>query len=430
MTIHQRHRGSSTQERGNEKNRKGKKNRREREIGRWIAKKLDEISLIISPRLATCASSASPDVESRLAISDSELLQNAQLLRRRRSLDRTSNWVPRASRVVRQAPADHTPLLEPYDDSDIEYYITERLSTGSIAADWRTVALAVLVVVVFLLTGTLFFALVEEWSALDALYFSASTITTCGLGDYAPRHTASKIFMIFYVVVALLLIGSAFGLLARATIYRHEWLVRRMQQQQYHNPTIDDGASDDSSSLTGRLDRCWSAWTGLNPLVQRSAIALLMLTAVVASTAVFFTQVEQWTLLDSVYYAVVVSSTIGFGDVVADSSAGKAFSIALMLVGSIAVITSLTSIADVFVQHAQRQLANEVLFAGLTTDSLTAMDLNNTGSVSQQEFLEFMLVHMGLVAPADIAAINRRFHELDQNHDGSLNTHDIYRRFR
>jgi hypothetical protein len=41
----------------------------------------------------------------------------------------------------------------------------------------------VYLVVLLLLSGTLFYSIVEGWSPLDAFYFSATTLTTVGFGD-------------------------------------------------------------------------------------------------------------------------------------------------------------------------------------------------------------------------------------------------------
>jgi hypothetical protein len=41
-------------------------------------------------------------------------------------------------------------------------------------------------VVSLLVSGTTFFSLVENWSVVDAFYFSVTTLTTVGFGDPLP----------------------------------------------------------------------------------------------------------------------------------------------------------------------------------------------------------------------------------------------------
>ena len=68
--------------------------------------------------------------------------------------------------------------------------------------------------------GTWFYARVEHWSALDALYFSVTTLTTVGLGDLSPQTDAGKIFTILYIFVGIgvlsgfvILLGERSGLI-------------------------------------------------------------------------------------------------------------------------------------------------------------------------------------------------------------------------
>ena len=51
--------------------------------------------------------------------------------------------------------------------------------------------------------GTIFYSLVEGWTALDALYFSVTTLTTVGLGDYTPQTGIGKLFTIVYVLAGV-----------------------------------------------------------------------------------------------------------------------------------------------------------------------------------------------------------------------------------
>jgi len=63
-------------------------------------------------------------------------------------------------------------------------------------------------VLAILLLGTWFYARVEGWRPLDAFYFTITTLTTIGYGDFAPRTDAGKIFTIVYIFVGLGLISS------------------------------------------------------------------------------------------------------------------------------------------------------------------------------------------------------------------------------
>ena len=301
--------------------------------------------------------------------------------------------------------------------------LTADITVGSALLTWKTLVGALCVVVIFLLVGTLFFGLMEDWSTLDALYFSTSTITTCGLGDFAPSRVASKVFMIFYIISAIALIGSALGLLGQAALLRHEKVREDAVRASYHGPV----SPTEQISATGIAaeQSIFDSCHRLSPIAQRSLLAAVVLVLILLASALFFTLDQGWTVLDSLYYAVVVSSTVGLGDVVSDSSWGKVFSIVLMLTGSAIVATSLTSIADLFIQNTQRRMAERILRANLLPESLSAMDFDCSGSVSEQEFMEFMLVHMGLVAASDIQLIRQRFRDLDRDHSGALEAADL-----
>jgi len=67
-----------------------------------------------------------------------------------------------------------------------------------------------LILLALLVSGTVFYSTVEEWSIVDSLYFSVITLATVGYGDFAPRTTAGKLFTIFYIFVGIgLFVGVA-----------------------------------------------------------------------------------------------------------------------------------------------------------------------------------------------------------------------------
>ena len=92
-----------------------------------------------------------------------------------------------------------------------------RVSIGAIMSgiredpDFRGLAVAV---GGLLGSGTIFYMLVENWSFVDALYFSTIILTTVGLGDGSPSSDAGKLFTVAYALIGigvLVAFGTAFA---------------------------------------------------------------------------------------------------------------------------------------------------------------------------------------------------------------------------
>jgi voltage-gated potassium channel len=69
---------------------------------------------------------------------------------------------------------------------------------------WRLVALLIVTVIV---AGTIGYMLIEGWSAWDAFYMTAITITTVGFGEVHPMSTAGRAFT---VVISFTGVGAMF----------------------------------------------------------------------------------------------------------------------------------------------------------------------------------------------------------------------------
>jgi hypothetical protein len=73
----------------------------------------------------------------------------------------------------------------------------------------------VYLVVLLLLSGTVFYSIVEGWSPLDAFYFSVTTLTTVGFGDLAPQTALGKLCTVLYLFVGLGIIGGFINTVAK-----------------------------------------------------------------------------------------------------------------------------------------------------------------------------------------------------------------------
>src|SRR5215208_2658295 len=106
----------------------------------------------------------------------------------------------------------------------IELFITSLRLARSVTSAFRRdpqFRFLVFLVVITLLSGTLFYSQVEGWSVVDALYFSVTTLTTVGLGDLAPTTTIGKLFTVVYIFAGLSIILGFLDTVAKETL-RHQ----------------------------------------------------------------------------------------------------------------------------------------------------------------------------------------------------------------
>jgi voltage-gated potassium channel len=75
----------------------------------------------------------------------------------------------------------------------------------AVVAVWRDPQTKALPVVagVLVLTGTIFYWRFEDWSIIQALYFSVVTLTTVGYGDLHPTSDGTQIFTVIYILTGL-----------------------------------------------------------------------------------------------------------------------------------------------------------------------------------------------------------------------------------
>jgi voltage-gated potassium channel Kch len=75
----------------------------------------------------------------------------------------------------------------------------------AVVAVWRDPETKALPVVAgaLVLTGTIFYWRFEDWTIIQALYFSVVTLATVGYGDFTPTSAGTQIFTIIYILTGL-----------------------------------------------------------------------------------------------------------------------------------------------------------------------------------------------------------------------------------
>ncbi|GBG27747.1 Two-pore potassium channel 1 [Hondaea fermentalgiana] len=97
----------------------------------------------------------------------------------------------------------------------------------------KQLVINVLIVFLLMLVSTIFFVYVEDYSFVDSLYFTVTTLSTVGYGDLAPRTHEGRLFAIFWVTIGVFmlfrLIGSLMDVILESRKLR--WRAQREERQ-------------------------------------------------------------------------------------------------------------------------------------------------------------------------------------------------------
>jgi hypothetical protein len=69
-----------------------------------------------------------------------------------------------------------------------------------------------------IVTGTIFYHIVENWTFVDALYFSVTTLTTVGFGNPAPNTDLGKLFTVFFVLSGVGMFLAVINAIGKAAV--------------------------------------------------------------------------------------------------------------------------------------------------------------------------------------------------------------------
>ena len=83
--------------------------------------------------------------------------------------------------------------------------------------------------ILFIVFGTIVFMLIEGWNLLDALYYTVSTITTVGYGDFVPTHPLSKLIATIYMIAIVPAVLIGIGVVAEVMHERRHGFFKKKE---------------------------------------------------------------------------------------------------------------------------------------------------------------------------------------------------------
>jgi potassium channel subfamily K len=301
-----------------------------------------------------------------------------------------------------------------------------------------------LALAVYLSTGVLAYTVfLEKWSVVDALYFTSVSFSTVGYGDLCPSNAASKLFTCFFGIVGITCLGTAVATIGgqfiqaeieAVNVSRHASRSRlvklfdgmpkvlkhyRGEARQEQLKALQAAQEEVKQKLEKPIQ--WSR------AIRKGVLRVLPSLSIIfgGSLIVQILNGKAWLLSDTIYYGLITASTIGFGDFSPQTRAARIFAIAYIPLAVAAAGEILSGIALALVQRRQREVYNRQLQNDLTINHLRAMDADGDGQITRDEYIQFMLIEMGLVSADDLNELSTQFERLDVTRSGTLDKEDL-----
>ena len=323
------------------------------------------------------------------------------------------------------------------------------------------------VVVGYILIGASIFLALEhhgdntKLTFLEAVYLATVTITTVGYGDVTPITTGGKLFCLVYTVGGLTLVSTSVGILA------HDLLAKAEDARDAAGAAasaageaaaavataaaaaagadgvaaiLEGGGAGESGAAFNQAPAEPDYYSPEGRRARRKKFMLRFLRpsctiAALATIGTVFMYARVGTsFVDSLYWAVISLTSVGFGDIhppagadpaLMDDAAYRLFAVLYLLVGVAVTGSSLGEVVSVWMEIEDERHVADFLRRGVSVATIEAIDVDGDGEVDRAEFLAYMLVKMGKCQRGDVEMMNALFDKLDADSSGTLDLADL-----
>ena len=186
--------------------------------------------------------------------------------------------------------------------------------------------------------SVLFYMHVEGWVFLDSVYFMSSTLSLIGLGDIYPKTDIGKIytsiFSIFGLGTTLITISIIMWIFSEKTVN----ILSKVNMNTLNENQLDEQVP----SIKKQIFKTFS-------------LLFLILIVLITVIAVTFKYIEDWSFIDSFYFAICMLTTLGYGDVVPKKDEGKIFFIFSSFFGTFCLAKILNLYLNLMTEYRLRK---------------------------------------------------------------------------
>lgn len=265
----------------------------------------------------------------------------------------------------------------------------------------QVICFAIFFVLLYFAMGCSFYMADEGFSFVESIYFAVATFTTVGYGDLGPTTDGAKMFTCFFSICGVAFISVAIAILT-------SYMISKSMSEEETDP---EAVADKEDEVIIVLP---------DPALQerrQMVEGLLRFVGIIGVGAGIFCWLEDHTLVDGIYWAVITVTTVGYGDVSPTTTWGMLFSCVYIVIGATMMTHIISMPTDIYLARRQRARSEKVLHAKIDRALFEEMDSDGSGDISKDEFLLYMLENLGLVEKKELRRLQKRFIELEDGGD-------------
>eukprot|EP01083_Nonionella_stella_P217285 780215_1 len=282
-------------------------------------------------------------------------------------------------------------------------------------------------IVGYVTIGAAVYSYLEGFPYLDAVYFCAVSISSCGYGDMFPTTFYSKLFCIFYVTISHLMIFVMITSFTERIIHkRHDKAEKRRQSDRRRSRLLQRLGRE--IKIGGKMnrrrknvmelnneDRQWymkkNGPSGSYPVIVWYVLFFAVWLVGWAAYFVYLAK-HKLTWFEAIYFGIITATTVGYGDHNANDDWDRKIFITCFVLIGVATLANVAGAISVWIADRRiHKFQGNVLSTALSTvEDLKEFDECNDGEVvTRAEFLQGMLLKMRLVDQSIIDSINQKF---------------------